>query len=144
MDSINPMMYRVFLRDALTTDKGFQINYANILAWTHTDPGYRPNLEKQLRQSTTRDCFTVRPLEKAEDGQEHWLVKDKLLFHDFGRAMDKAYELAREEALTLTKQLSEKRGEPYVFIDVSSRGNKEEAERLSKIVHNERVAVGSS
>ena len=135
------MMYRVFLQEK---DKEFIVSTIGILAWTHTDPGYRPSLEEQLKRAEHQSGLRVR-VNKALNAcsERHWVVDGTYVYHDFDRAMDKAHDLARANAEDLTKQLSEGADVPYVLIDATSRGDRKEAERLSKEVYNLHVADAS-
>jgi len=145
-DKINPMMYRVFLQDGEEGRGGFEVNSAEILAWTYYNPDYRPSLTEQLRHARRQDEVTLRCLDSqfcSANERKHWLVDNALVFHNHEQAIDKAYDLARQRALDLTKRLSEEKEAPYVFIDVSSRGDIKEADRLSKTIHEVCIAAAN-
>jgi len=138
---INPMMYRVFLKEE---DAGFTVSTIGIFAWTHTDPNYRPSLKEQLARVEHQNSLGVRVNEALNQSLEkHWVVDGPYVYHDFDRAMDQAHDLALAGAKDLTEQLSGSTGVPYVLIDVSSRGDRKEAEKLSKVIYGLHVPDAS-
>ena len=143
-------MYRVFLQDEKDApsplenpSNTFRIRSGEILAWTYTTGNYTPSLESQL--SATDFGSRVSAFGMPLDG--HFLIKhDSLplgIVHTLEEIPDRAYEFARTQAVKLSEHLSRKKGNQYVFIDLTSRGDKELAEKLSRIIHNKEIYVAS-
>ena len=116
---INPMMYRVFLQDekdapgpSKNPSDRFRIRSGELLAWCYSSPGWKPNLEEQLRVM------------------------------NFG-SNESSYRFARKRAVKLAEHLSREKGKLYVFIDVTSRSDKELAEKLLQTINSEEVYVPS-
>ena len=141
---INPMIYRVFLQDEKdapspsgNSNNIYRIRSGESLALYHNcPPGWFPSLEQQL---PSMDCGSyVGPSSEPLDG--HWLIDyDGItigIVHTLDEISVRSYELAKKCAKALAESLSKKEGRPYVFIDLTSRGDKGLAERLSRTVHN--------
>jgi len=142
---INPMMYRVFLqdeRDAPSPEKNpedsYRIRYGQILAWCYSSPGWKPTLEEQVQKTSFGQRFG--PSHEPLDGV--WLINYNNMpvgiAHNIEEIPKKSYELAREQAQNLAEGLSVP-GKPYIFIDLTSKGDKLLMQKLSEIVHDEHV-----
>ena len=144
---INPMMYRVFLRDEKDTpdlcenpDSAFRIQSGEILAWQHSDPSWRPSLDEQLQHMHCGGS-RIGPLpEKIDgfsvicmDGYPVGVVQNEENLAQ--RSYDLAVQYARELAADMTRDT----GKHYEFIDVTSRGDRKRAEGLAAIVVHEDV-----
>lgn len=152
-DVINPMMYRVFLQDekdapypAKNTENTFRLRHGELLSWYYDCPvGYRANLESQLN---AMEPGTELSLEVKKVG-EHFVLQfdggdiEIVPKIDERRNAELAYQLAKQEAEDLAKHLSEAEDNPYIFIDLTSRGDRKEAERLAMIVHTETYHIPS-
>lgn len=129
----NPMMYRVFLLDESPhPENHFRIRSGEKLAWNHTDGNHIPTIESQL--SAMNFGQQVYPSDNQVDG--HFLINYDSsvigIVHSIEEIPDRAYELAKRAALCLRDYLTTKTGNPYEFIDVTSRGDKKLAEKLSR------------
>ncbi len=143
---INPMMYRVFLRDEKDTpdsrenpENTFRIQFGKILAWYYDcHPGYKPSLDAQLRQIGCGGIL-IGPLPEMIDGHRV-ICYDECpigVVHDELELAQRSYDLAVQYAREMTRNLSTATGNHYEFIDVTSRGDWTEAKGLAAIVVNE-------
>ena len=140
-------MYRVFLqdeKDAPSPSKNpsntFRIRSGEMLAWTYTTGDYTPTLESQLSSMDFGSC--VGPSPEPLDG--HWLIKhDGLplaICPSQNEIPEKAYGIATTEAQRLADYFSREKGKPYIFIDLTSRGDRDLTKKLSRTIHNEFVS----
>ena len=144
------MMYRVFLQDekdapspSENPSNTFRVRSGEKLAWTHTTGNYTPTLESQLR---SMDCGShVGPSSEPLDG--HWLINyDGLplaIVHTPDEIPERAYKIARTQAQKLAEHLSREKGKPYIFIDVTSRGDMGLAKKLSETIQEVHVPDAS-
>ncbi len=141
---INPMMYRVFLQDAEGQPGAYVVGHCMILAWSHSQPDWRPSLRDQLRIAI-RSAVIGPGSEPFEDG--HWPIncngRTLGVVHKREELSDRTYNLALGEAVDLANELTVEKGKPYVFINATSRGDRVVAERLAGIVYNEVVEAAS-
>lgn len=119
------MIYRVFLqdeKDATSPSKNpcniFRIRSGEMLALCYTNPGWKPSLEEQLR--------AMDPGFNVESSSDQLTSKQ-------------TYEIAINKAKELRDFLSNHKGKPYVFIDVTSRGNLDLAKKLSETIHQVQI-----
>jgi len=142
----NPMMYRVFLQDEKDTpdsienpENHYRVRRLEMNTWCYSEPRRKVTLEEQIKSSNIGK--RIGPSPKQMDG--HWLIQNNGVtigvVDDIKDLPEKTYEKALEEAQELTKYISEKEDNNYIFIDVTSRGNKELAKKLSKIIHHQEV-----
>lgn len=138
---INPMMYRVFLQDekdafspSNTPENSYRICHGEILAWTHETGNYIPVLEEQLKKMHFGS--RVEPFNQLLN--EHILIiYDKIfpvaIAHSGDNIADLVYKIARREAQQLAICLTTSET-PFTFIDLTSRGDKILAKKLSEII----------
>ncbi|MBI2110438.1 hypothetical protein HYT51_01520 [Candidatus Woesearchaeota archaeon] len=148
---INPMMYRVFLQDERDApdpikdhENAFRIRSGEILAWyLDAPPSWQPTLEEQLKAMDFGSC--VRASAKPLDG--HLLIEYAGsvvgIAHTSEELSKKVYEIAKDQAYALATRLSHEKRKLYVMIDVTSRGNPEEAKVFSEIEWKEEIEVPS-
>lgn len=145
----NRMLYRVFLqdeKDAPSPDENpgnqFRIRSGEMNAWCYTAPGWVPTIEDQLKIMS----FGSRVGPSLEQLDEHWLIEHGCcpigIVHSQDEIPGKAYKLAVRQALRLADSLSEKSDKHYVFIDITSRGDRRVAEELARRIDNEYVETG--
>jgi len=135
------MLYRVFLQDEPTLrnnlKNNFRISYGAMNAWTYANPNWEPTIEEQLRamSSGVRINSTLTLIDDHLtiecDGSTIGIV------HSLEEISEKAYSLAKQKAIELRDSLERKRGTPWIFIDVTSRGDKKLAESLATQVRRE-------
>jgi len=147
MSVINQMMYRVFLHDekdmpdhAGNLGNSYRIRSREILAYCFTAPAWRPSLDEQV-EALGCGGSRVEPSPESIDG--HWLIEHDGstigVAHSLEELPEKAYVLAKDRAIKMVNTLSDIKGRPYIFIDVTSRGNRKQAEKLSNIICEEEV-----
>jgi hypothetical protein len=156
---INPMMYRVFLRDEKDTPdpcdnpaNTFRIQEGEINAWYHNcPPGYKPSLDEQLEKM---HCGGTRigPLPEKIDGfdvisMEGYplgiVTPDADPAKTDAKLADRCYGITVQHARELAADMSRETGHKYIFIDVTSRGDRKTAEGLAAIVVHETVDAPS-
>jgi hypothetical protein len=146
---INKMMYRVFLQDEKDApspsedpEDKFRVRHGEMLAWSYKNPAWMPNLEEQLK-AVGFGCVVAA--EDLIDG--HFIIScnhiPRGIVHTEEEIPDRTYDLAVREGTELSQYLSEKSGNPYVFIDMTSRGDRVLAERLSRLMRLEEIYVPS-
>ena len=138
------MIYRVFLEDELDTpyplgklENCFRISFGSMNAWTYTNPNWMPTIKEQLN-ALGSGIYIGSPLEKIDghltieqDGTVIGIV------HSPRELPEKTYLLAEQQAKELRACLEKEEGKPYIFIDISSRGDKKLAESLATIINRE-------
>ena len=152
MQDTNPMVYRVFLKEHQAPENPespespervslFTISYGEMLAWTYQTRDYSPSLENQLSRMHHCIDFSSRKF----DG--HYLIERESqllgIVHSPEEIKDRAEGFARTQASDLVINLLINKGKPYVFIDLTSKGDRESAEELSKKIYDEEVYVPS-
>ncbi|MFA5175794.1 MAG: hypothetical protein WC413_00850 [Candidatus Nanoarchaeia archaeon] len=139
---INPMMYRVFLQDekdafspSHNPENSYRVCHGELLAWTQKTGNYIPSLEEQLKKMHFGSRF--EPYRELLDGHI-LIVYDKIspvaIAHPGDNISDLAYQKAKERAQGLTASLSNLNKTPFTFIDLTSRGDRELAKKLSEII----------
>ena len=145
-----PMLYRVFLQDekdapgpAKNPLNIFRIRSGERPAWMLTTKNaqitkyYTPSVEYQLKAMSADS--RIQPSSELIDG--HWPISCNChcpplaICHTQDEIPKRVYEIARIHAQELAESLSREKGKPYIFIDLTSRGDKDLAKKLSKIVY---------
>ena len=93
-----------------------------------------PSIEEQITYGGFQ--YLIKP----ELVDNHYIVRDysglkeiKAVTHSLAEAIDKSYQIAKEQALVFQNNF----GEKYIFIDLTSKGDNEKAKELSKIIDEE-------
>lgn len=137
MDWPNRMMYRVFLEQ--DGEEGFSVRYGDANAWTYTNPDWMPSINEQLRLIHNRLEYRIVELDGHFLGMTHEDGSTNFNFvsHIKDEAIQRLYDLAKQEAEEVAESMTKKLGKRYVFIDITSKGDRAKAERLAEIVSKE-------
>ncbi len=146
---VYPIMYRVFLqdeKDAPNPDENplykFRIRSGRKHAFPYDYPlGYKPSIKEQLKTMNNGFCIGY----SSESLDKHWLIEMNDfsignvtigIVHSIKEIPDRTYFLAKEKAQELADYLSEQQKKPYIFIDLTSRGDKDLAEKLAQEIYD--------
>lgn len=140
------MIYRVFLQDEAdvpnpddNSQNRFRIRSGSMNAWTYEEPFWQFSIESQLK---AMGCgYRVGPSLDKTDGYLLIEYDGEVvgIAHSIKELQKKTYPLAKKQALDLRDYLSEKKEKQYIFIDLTSKGDKRLAQNLGRIINNEPI-----
>lgn len=140
MDIKDFMMYRVFLLGGENNPPSFKIGWGEINTWTFI-PSEKPDLEKQIGR--VNDWITIKPYEGEFNG--HILMVRNFspidIVHKGEDVYDRFYNMAFNEAEQLTGKLIMRTKKPYYLLNLTPRGDRKEAEKLSKLAGSNFLAL---
>ncbi len=133
------MMYRVFLEEMDAATGHYRIRPGEINNTYHTTPDYVHSLEEQLQKIGINSGWQI----DTELVDDHYIIlsgsNNKAVVHTLEEAVEKSYEVAKKAALDLRDRLSKQEQKKYIFIDLTSKGDKEVAKKLATIIEEEFV-----